>query len=104
MTKGKFTGSEKGRYNYLNKLMKYKARHKRIARELLREHNDYFGFAREIVKARELEMLIDKLLHISSYNYSTNLKEVIEKEINPITTQKLKKDIEIATIIKEVIA
>ena len=104
MTKGKRTGNEKGRYNYLNKLMKYRACHKRQACELLRKHNDYFGFAREIIKVRELDKLINKLLHISVPEYSTNLKEVIEKEINPITTQKLKKDIEIATIIEEVIA
>lgn len=103
MKKIKRTGNEKGRFNYCKKLCIYKEQHETLAKELLQTKKDYFGFAREIIKARNLGIKIDKLLHLIPFHQSTDFEMVME-EINSITRQNLTKEVEIETILKSVVA
>ena len=104
MYKLKRTGRGKGRFNYCKKLVIYKEQHDALAKKLLTEQNDYFGYAREILKSRELATKIDRLLHFEELFPQSKRFEDIMEEINSITRQNLKKEVEIEMILKKVIA
>ena len=89
----------KGTRNYLIKLRAYATEHKNNAHKKL-DNNDIWGFAFEIMRAKNANLKFAHLLHMDEDKKDVTLDDVMN-EINTITRQRLLPEIE-KRLLKEI--